>query len=63
VTVVPPDEDLKRLDLENFYRHVLDGAADDLDDAAFALHLEAAVDSWFGVAVEGDRRSGGSPFG
>jgi hypothetical protein len=54
VPAVPADEDLKRLDLENFYRHVLDGAADDLDDAAFVLHVEAAVDSWFGVVDEDD---------
>jgi hypothetical protein len=48
----PADDDLVRLDLENFYRHVLDGARDDLDDEAFALHVEAAVDSWFGVVAE-----------
>ena len=51
---VPPEDELKRIDLEGFYRHVLDGAPEDLDDAAFALHVEAAVDSWFGVVGDDD---------
>ena len=50
----PPDDYLKLLDLENFYRHVLDGAPEELDDEAFALHVEAAVDSWFGVVAADD---------
>lgn len=52
VPAAPADDDLKRLDLEDFYRHVLDRAPDCLDDEAFALHVEAAVDSWFGVVAE-----------
>jgi hypothetical protein len=48
----PCDDDLRLLELENFYRHVLDRAPD--DDEAFALHVEAAVDSWFGVLAADD---------
>jgi hypothetical protein len=54
VTGTPRDDDLRILELENFYRHVLDGAPDGLDDEAFALHVEAAVDSWFGVVAADD---------
>ncbi len=52
VASTPRDDDLRLLDLENFYRHVLDGAPE--DDEAFALHVEAAVDSWFGVLAVDD---------
>ena len=52
VSGTPRDDDLRVIELENFYRHVLDGAPE--DDEAFTLHVEAAVDSWFGVLAVDD---------
>jgi hypothetical protein len=53
VSSTPRDSDLRLLELEDFYRHVLDGAPEE-DDEAFALHVEAAIDSWFGVLAVND---------